>query len=267
MKDSSSQTAHPNPVFPGGEFGLLRDRSYEAMRVGIWQFARTVERHFARLAPAEERYLQAKRQGNLQATQYEKETVLALLYEIADTVFMTIQQLDLNSLHLESSADGLGLTGEDATFVFNLLELLERTCARTLNTARRLELELNFQQAVDELKGITYTQHAHWKDLIPGSPKESFFAHFQRSQRAITERLNEKAKFLRNRTWRHALAKANRPALREMIERLENARFPAIGLTAMIEKESSLEDQHLWLSRAKRAALQHVSEGSGTQKS
>jgi|GEM_PF-3590306 len=237
---------------------IQKNRRHEAMCVGIWQLARTADRHLSRLTLALERYRRALLLHDSIAAAYEKETVLALLYETLDTIFIVVQQLDLNQLRLEASSDGSGMVGEDANFLCNLLQRLERTSARTLETAKLYRLALDFKTPVDEREGITYTQHAHWRDFVPGCPEKSFTLYFAQAQHAISARLNEKLRFADGLTYGQVLGRSNRPALREVLRRLESTSFPRVSLSKLVEKESTTEVRHDWPACAARAAVEHL---------
>jgi hypothetical protein len=237
---------------------LKRNREREAMCLAIWQFARSAERHLDRIEPAAHRYQRALLLRQREAAAYEKHVMLALLYEAIDTVLVVIQQLDWDTLELELSADGSGLVGEDAQFLVELMQVLERICSRALSIAKLHELQLDFSTPVDELEGITYYHHAHWSDFVPGSLEKSFMTYFGLAKQGVTARLNQAAKFSGKMTYRQALAKSKRPALREIIRRLEAASFSAMSLTGRIQKEVQAGRPSDRGSRTLHAILNHL---------
>lgn len=206
-------------------------------RIFIMDIAHSAEQHLERLPVVARRYQRALVLDDTIAAAYEKETMLALLYEALDTVYIVLQILDLNALSLESSLDGVGLAGEDASFVSSLVQTLEHVCEHVRKLERKYNIELNFNTAVDEREGITYTRHAHWQDFVPGSISESFYSYFAQAREGVIHRLETVPKFWPRQTIREALARSRRPALIEMIRRLEYASFPRPTLASMIEKE------------------------------
>jgi len=221
---------------------IRKELEHGAASMGIWQFARTAELHLSRFEAAVRRYQRALAHNDTLTAAYERDVQSALLYEALDTVFIVIQRLNLDALRLESSSDGAGVVGEDANFVCDLFQLLDRICSRVLSLAKLHKLELDFQKPVAEREGITYTKRGHWQDFVPGSPEKSFLAYFARAKHFIAERLDKVPRFWRRQTYRQALIKSKRPALREILQRLEKASFPQPTLDKLVEKETSQEN-------------------------
>jgi hypothetical protein len=214
--------------------------------VFIMDIAHSAEQHLERFPVVARRYHRALELNEATAAAYEKETMLALLYEALDTVYLVLQILDLNSLNLESSLDGTGLTGEDASFVSGLSQVLEHTCEQILELEQQHHLQLDFGTPVDEREGVTYSLHAHWQDFVPGSVSDSFYSYFAQARQRVMRRLNTVPKFWPRQTVREALAKSRRPALAQMVKRLEQASFPRRTLAAMIEKQFMAPVQRHW---------------------
>ena len=225
----------------------------EAMCCGVWQVARSAQRHLQRFDLAAKRLERAIEAKDKRAIASEKDTMLALLYETVDTVYIVVQMLNPDALSLESVSDESSFSGEDAHFVYDLLQLLERVCAQALRSARIYNLDIDFKRAVQEREGVTYQTHGHWLDFSPGSTERSFFDYFAHAQHAVGERLGQVPKFWKTRTFRQALARANRPALREVLFKLENASFPRLTLTQKIERAADNEPaprQRHWTDRS-----------------
>lgn len=203
-----------------------REGGADAMRCSVWRLVRSTERHFDRFGLAERRYERAARSGDEEMIGREREIMHALLYEAVDTVYMVLNILDPDGLEVRPSLDGVGLSGEDAIFVDQTLNQLERIASRVLSYAKEYKLPLDFQRAVDEVEGVTYTQHCHWRDFVPGSAEESFFAYFADVQRALALRLMQVSK-LWHKSVQQLLLRPKRRSLAAVTHALLLVSFPA----------------------------------------
>ncbi len=210
----------------------------------------SAQSHVQRLAQSRRRYLRARNHGDRTGAHYELEIMSALLYEIADTVFMVCNLLELNELDLSASADGQGLVGEHAAEVVYLFDRMESYCKQLLQFEREMELRLDFQRPVDEKEGVTYSEHVHWQDFVRGSVDESFFAYFSRAQREIRRRISQPIAFLGGRTVREQLQRKGRTALLELIRRLEDAPLSGLRIERSVTREEEDKRETQAASRA-----------------
>lgn len=211
--------------------------SREALCCKIWQITKTAERHWHRLLLSQKRLARATSINNAAALAYEKEVILISAYEILDTVYIALQLLDLDRLHLQSSSDGLGLTGEDANYVFELLQNLDNLCLKTLEAAAENGIKIDFLRPVDELEGITFTESGHWYDFVPGSIERSFSLYFTQARRSLNHRLNQVPHFWRSNTLTDVIIRGRYVSLRKAVYCLQRAIFPQVTLSSLIEKE------------------------------
>jgi hypothetical protein len=225
-------------------FERLRDRrraslNREALHCCVWKILRSADRHLERFDQARQRYQAALDLKDHAGVALERDNMLALLYETADTVFLIMQMFDLDSLDLHASSDGVGFAGEDAPFLRDTLDKLNSICAKVLELSSAYDLKLDFSKAVDEREHVTYESHAHWRGLVPGSAEKSFFVYFAHARQEVAERLNRVPKFWHNQTLMQALKKSPRVALRVLVQKLLMASFPRASLAESLEKEST----------------------------
>ncbi len=209
----------------------------EALCCKIWQITKTAERHWQRYQLSIKRYERAKAIENSMAMTYEKEIMLILSYEILDTIYIALQLLDLDKLNLQSSSDGHGLAGEDANYVFELLQSLDNLCTRTIDSSIQQGVKIDFLRPVDELEGITFTESGHWHDFVPGSIERSFSLYFTQARRGLNHRLNQIPHFWRTNTLVDVIVRGKYVNLRKAIYCLQRAIFPQLTLSSLIEKE------------------------------
>ena len=211
--------------------------SREALCCKIWQVAKSAERHWQRCELAVKRYHRALDRKNDLAVNYEKEVMLILSYEALDTVFIALQLLDLDKLNLQSSTDGAGLTGEDANYVFELLQMLDNICKRVLENASKYGIKIDFLKPVDELEGITFFDSSHWYNFVPSSVEKSFTHYFTQARRALNHRLNQIPSFWQKHTMVDVIVRGKYVSLRKAVYCLQRAVFPQLSLASMVEKE------------------------------
>ena len=209
-------------------FGRLKQRMSDEQSVTrklthLKAVAHSSDKHFERLVLARKRLARACAAGDRNSIEYEEQVILALLYEIADTIYMVSGLLELKDLQLGPSADGQGIVGEHAAELTHILDTMNRTAAKLLQLEQELSLKLDFSRPVDEKEGITFETHPHWQGFSSLSFVESFDAYFLRAQQLVAARLNEKIPFLHNRTVREQLVRKGRKELVEILARLENA--------------------------------------------
>ena len=146
--------------------------------------------------------------------------LLALLYEIADTIYMTLQLLDLEELGLESSQSGDGITGEAASETLNVLSLLENHCQRLLGLEHELGLKVDFSKPVHEREGITYKEFPHWDNFIKDKPSESFKRYFEEVKAALVSSINRVPNFWRSQTFGQFLERRDYEGISKVAKRL-----------------------------------------------
>ena len=223
-------------------FDRLHDRECEisdtqALRHWVWTILRSANRHFLRLDSAARRYHHALELHDETALAFERDLMHASLYEIVDTVYIIFEVFDLDHFDLTSSADGAGIAGEDAHFVRDVLDTMDKMCVKALHLSKIYSLPLDFKKPLNERQQLTYQTHAHWRGLVPGSAERSFFTYFSQAKALVTERLNQVPKFWHNQTVKQALMKTPRYGLHEVLQRLIMASFPEPTLADKIEKE------------------------------
>ena len=91
------------------------------LRCCIWRLILSADRHLSRFDLAARRFERAVEHKEHRAEDVERDNMLALLYESADTIFMVLQMTDPDALELQPSLDGAGMSGEDAGFVYDVL--------------------------------------------------------------------------------------------------------------------------------------------------
>ena len=205
-------------------YGRLKYRLREGpdeVLAQAWSILRTLSHHAQRIELARVRYLRAIQQRSKICASYEHEVIHILMYEAADTIFMTVVVLDLNRLALHASADGFGLTGESAAGVIELLSSLEQQCQRILAWEKEFGLKLDFQQALDEKEGVTFMVHRHWQDFVPGSVEQSFHEYFRSERRAIHEHIRRQPTFWPHQTIGRYLESKGYLGLLAVLRRLE----------------------------------------------
>ncbi|NLF25155.1 MAG: hypothetical protein GX589_05785 [Deltaproteobacteria bacterium] len=226
------------------------DLNIQALKTGAWNILRSAERHFYRFDLAARRYHRALETKDKLGLAFERDIMLALLYEAADTVYIVLQLFDPDRLNLTSSADGAGIAGEDASYVREMMDTMEAICKKILHLSKTYNLPLTFKDPVDERERLTYNAHAHWRDLEPGSIEKSFFSYFAQAKNCLTVKLNQVPKFWSNRTLKQALLKNERAALREVVQHLLTASFPRSALSNKVEKEvTSTTRRHLDINK------------------
>jgi len=233
--DSDTDTIH-------AYFSRIHERTCEsansqALKCCLSKLLRSANRHLSRFDLAARRYHRALELGQKGVMAFERDTMWALLYEAADTVYLVFQLLDPDQLNLTSSSDGAGIAGEDAPFVREILDAMEKICAKVLELSVIYDIPLDFKKALDEREGITYETHAHWRDLIPGSLEKSFFAYFSQAKEGVLQRLNQVPRFWGQQSIKQAIFNTPRPALRELLLRLISTPFKQPSLAEKIEKE------------------------------
>lgn len=212
--------------------------------------ADSADKHFHRLTLARKRWERAAELSERRAMEFEKETMLALLYEAADTIFIVIGLLELDEFRLEASADGQGIKGEHSLELTKLVDVLEKNAARILEFEQEYRLRLDFRKAVDEREGITFERHAHWQDYVPGSVKESFDSYFERARTTVKSRMERPVEFLGGRTVREQLKRKRRDALLEVIGRLER-----VSTSLTVEKILTYNGSEMIVSRPRLSSL------------
>lgn len=234
---SSAQSETARDYFERIKQRMTDSVSREALCCKIWQVAKTAERHWQRSELAGKRYQRAVAANNQIASEYEKEVMLILSYEMLDTVFIALQLLDLDKLNLHSSSDGAGLAGEDANYVFELLQLLENICTRVHDNSTKYGIRVDFLRPVDELEGITFTESGHWHNFDSSSVERSFSLYFTQARRGLNHRLNQIPHFWRKQTMVDVIVRGKYINLRKAIYSLQRAVFPQLTLASLIEKE------------------------------
>lgn len=194
----------------------------EVQHARIRRITASAEHHFQRLASSELRYQRAKSLGDATSATWELDTMTALLYEALDTVYIVFQAMDPNALRIEATLDGRGIAGEDAPFLREILDSLERICTRLQDIEARLNIPLDFSRPVDEREGITYEKHRHWQDFVPNSVAESFNSYFAQARHGIHTLLHSTPKFWTKQTVREELLRTQRVHLVAMLDRLDN---------------------------------------------
>lgn len=189
--------------------------------------ARTGENHFKRIEFPKRRHARAFLNKDPLSADYETQCLLALMYEIADTSYLVLHLLDFDGLELQSSADGLGLAGDSAPGVIQILRTLDNQCARLLALEKEFKLPLDFSEAVDEREGITYQSFRHWQDYTIESVKQSFFKYFARAQQSVAERMEQKPAFWARQTVGNYLQSKGYGGLVQVAFKLLRARFEA----------------------------------------
>lgn len=208
----------------------------EPARCCIWRLIRSADRHFDRFVLAARRYERALKRQDRHMMQAERDIMHALLYETADTVYIVLQILDPDLFEVRPSLDGSGLSGEDAMFIDETLNRLERISKKVMHHAAEFQLQLDFKRPVDEIEGVTYIQHCHWRDFVPGSCEASFYGYFAEVQRGISHRLTQAVRFWHKRSVQQLWLKPKRPAMVAVVRALLTASL-AQPRRPRIEKE------------------------------
>ena len=217
----------------------------EQLHCNIWRELLSADRHISRFDMAARRYERAASVHDARAMFVERENMLASLYETIDTVFLVIRMIDPDVLDLQSSLDGVGITGDDAGFVHEVLERLEKICEEVIKREDAYKLSLDFSVPVDEREGVTYTHHPHWRDFVEGSIERSFFLYFEQVQKELSKHISKVPKFWRQRklqqffTKRPAITKFLRVILGATLGEASIAKKPQFGLTKRIEKHAT----------------------------
>lgn len=225
MKKIDSETNSTGEYFFRLDQRLGQDQGIAVKTMGIMNVAQSAERHFERLDLAEKRYQRAGMLPDLAAQAYEKKIILILLYDIVDTSYIVLNILDFDELELEASADGLGLTGESAADVLQIIGTLNKQCQRVLKIEKKYDFKVDFSEVVDELEGITYTKNIHWQDFVHGSIAESFYTYFSRAQDSLKERMQHSPRLWEDQTIEQYLKRKGYDALSAMVQRLERVVF------------------------------------------
>ncbi|MDC0357234.1 hypothetical protein OAO01_00330 [Oligoflexia bacterium] len=200
----------------------------------IKSIAKSAEKHLKKSDLSFRRYKQALKSQDDVSIAYEKNILLALMYEIIDTSYIVLNLLNFDELDLDSSNDGLGLAGGSSVDVAQVLSNLDAQCVRVLRLETDLDIRIDFSHAVDERKGVTYTRHPHWKNFVAGDDDASFFSYFFRGQTFIKERMNQIPKFWVEQNFRQYLRRHSYHALLDMVARLEMYNFA--------QQEATLKD-------------------------
>ena len=172
--------------------------------------------HLARFDLAERRLGLAKASSDRISREYEHEVMNILLYEALDHVFMAFSRLDLDALGLRMPEVGQGLTGEYASEVLSILEILEALGAEILEREKRCGLNLDFSHSYREKEGITYNTQRHWGN---GDPRE----YFTQARSLISDMLRKKLAFRSGQTTADFLRHRGYKRLLESLTRLDLA--------------------------------------------
>ena len=218
--------------------------------------AASADRHFERMTLPRRRYLRAVTLGDKIAQKYEQETILTLMYEVADTVFIVLNSFDLDQFDVRVSMDGQGIWGEDAGEVVQLADSLNRYCRRILEIEREFDIRADFKRPVDEREGETYTHHKHWQDFVHGSIQRSFNHYFSDARAALHRRLAQRPKIWKDCTLREHLQRRNYRALLEIASRLEHASL--VRYEVVHTAERYMQEYLKELNAASSSARHHV---------
>ncbi len=200
---------------------IEQDSDAEKRTSHAWFIARSGEDHFARLTLAIKRFVRARGFADQTALAYERDVIACLLYEIADTAYLTLSVLDFDKLDLSASEDGLGFVGEVAHEVVRTLSLLDNQANRLLEIEKSSAIRVDFTTPVDEKEGITYLRKHHWQDMVPGSVSDSFRGYFRHARDVVRTRLDKKPDFWVAQTIRQYLVWKHYDALLQILQRLE----------------------------------------------
>ncbi len=193
----------------------------ERLRCSIWRILLSADRHLARFDMAVRRYERAAAEHDTRTMFVERENMMALLYETADTVFMTVRMIDPEVLDLHASLDGVGLAGDDAGFVNEVMIRLENLSEEIESYENEYRLRLDYSVPVDEREGVTYNNHYHWRDFSSESIEKSFYLYFGEVQRILAEQLARIPKFWRKRKMQQLYI--SRPSLSRLLRNLLTA--------------------------------------------
>ncbi len=193
----------------------------------IMEVARSSESHFGRFALSVQRLKRAEKQKDLFWVAAERLIMEILLYESIDTIFIVLALLDFDKFHLKASLDGYGVSGESASEILSILNILENQASEILAFEQEFSLQLDFLRAVDEKEGITFLGHKHWQDFVPGSFDQSFFRYFKTARRVLDNRLHKKPRIWTNQTVAQFMKRRGYPDIFKIYQKLERMVEPA----------------------------------------
>lgn len=219
---------------------VKKEDSFAKKIIRLNSFIDSAENHFQRLQYAKRRYQRAFIEGDRVSELYEHDVMLALLYEIADTIYMTIAAFDVEEFSLKAAEDGVGMVGDRAADIVYLFDKLNRQSQRLLDLESDLGLCLDFSKSVCECQGITFTKNAHWEGFSTDSNSDMCFVeYFAARQKEVRARLTYKIPFLNNRTLAQQLERKGRYALLEVLRRLDAVTFSRLQVEFCASKDES----------------------------
>ena len=194
---------------------LLGESTRDKLRCAILRVLLSADRHINRFDMAVRRYERATFAHDTRTMFVERENMLACLYETLDTAFMVIRMINTDIFDLQSSLDGVGMKGEDATFIREILDRIERVCEDVSKRENLHHLSTDFEVPVDEKEGVTYNHHAHWSDFVPYNIEASFYLYFEQVQKEISKQLAQVPKLWAQKKMKSLFL--NLPALRRYL--------------------------------------------------
>ena len=209
-------------------FERLEGRVRKAARAGqvlapLIHISAISGKHLMRFNEAARRLGRAERLGDRSSQLFERTLMYVLLYETVDHLCMVLNLLDFDTLDLESALDGHGLAGESASEVVTLLSGIDKRAHEVLSLEKAYHLHLDFGEPLDEKRGLTFTEFAHWQDFVPGSLAHSFRDYFRNVRQNLHHRLEQRPVFWKQQSLRQYLHRRRHDALLRIIERLEGA--------------------------------------------
>jgi len=225
VKEINAETGSAKEYFYRLDKRLQRGKGVDERIIQITNIAASTETHLVKCDMSKRRYEQAVKNQDEISIAFEKNIMLALMYEIVDTSYIVMNLLNFNELDLDSSRDGSGLAGESAHDVVQVISALNDYCTKVLALETDLKLKVDFRQAVDEQMGLTYDLHPHWKNFFAGDYEISFYSYFARTQFFIEERMTQKPRFWTGQSVWQYLRRNGYHALLEMLARLEKYNF------------------------------------------
>jgi len=209
----------------------LSNNTREKLRCNLWKILSSADKHLARFDMSVKRYSRATSIHDAHMMFVERENMLASLYETIDTTYITLKMIDFNILEVHAALDGVGIAGEDAGFVHEILDRLEDVCEEVAKRENSYNLKIDFSVPVDEREGVTFSSHPHWRDFVKGNIEKSFYCYFEQVQKDVSSHISQVPKFWRQRKIQHFFMK--RPTLGKYIKLIMTA---SLGETRILER-------------------------------
>ena len=204
---------------------LVGDGTRDKLRCGILRVLLSADRHIARFDMAVRRYERATFVHDTRTMFVERENMLACIYETLDTAFMVIRMIDPDVFDLQPALDGVGMKGEDASFINDILDKIECVCESIAKRENLYHLPIDFEVAVDEKEGVTFNHHAHWCDFVPLNVEASFFLYFEQVQKDLSKQIAQVPKIWSQKKMKSLFLKLS--ALRKYLKVLMTAKLGA----------------------------------------